>query len=1358
MKKFDKRLSRSILCSLLAASVLGVCAGAQAATINGYEVEDGKITNDVINNDAHSAKLVIGQGNLDIQTTASVGGLILSLKDVTDKTDISSILGAIAPSDQNGTPLFGVVGGEGKLDSSTTAILTLAQVAGGKLGDYAKKLVAVNTAEESNITQNIGVSMGSEDSEPVIIGAVSGDVAVNTGLKGTSNLSNSETELTPEKVTLERAGNIITNIKSGNVFLASGSSTAIALGNMNVDGSASTEIEISGKKTTITATLNADLTGETETTLKGNVINNISSGANVAGSVTGGAALGVGGIATSTVEGNTTLNIASVVYDKELEGLTVGVAGGGAAISTIGGSATSEVTGSTTVNANNALSVGLVGGGVAAAVDGTQIGGLIKGNPIGNDEGRSDFDVNASSASATVTIKNVYDGGTANAKTGDTNISLTGTTTGIGVIGSGVAAATHSYTNRFGIADEKGTPIGSSVANVESGKTTISVNLEKEGAGFDPKLTEGLKNLVGNLNPKEENFIGSLQTSVGQLQDQSTVIALTGGGLAIAQDGDEVSTSEQVAEKTASSKASVTNEGADIDLASGYVVGAFGGGVAVAQNRGEALAETTGDINITVGENMEAVGLFGNGAAYFTGKALAGTRDLQGKAVVTAQNTTINVTGGSVDGLFGGGLAVDDSQSDTVNASVSTNVKSTINVTGGKVNELDYNGLKVVLTGDTSKPGNAAYLDAVSKVAEGVAIVGGGVAAGGGASVDVKESEINVAGGTVDGDILGGGITVYGYEQKSGDAGASVGTSTINLTGGEVTGSVYAGGIASGTDVSNNNYTQAKTTVGTAVINLAGTIVTGEISGQGKLVDGQTGTESTVGNSTLNVSGNNTLSPLADKAKINGFNTVNFAADSVTTLEGLTADGDTALIDAKLADGSKGDINVANGARLDVSNLNTLDTNEKGYLVAANYNDSSSTLWSDEALAFDRTEYYAYGKEDTDGYRVTYKDLSALTEAETEDAVEDMANSFGRYARYMDGLGREVITNSDEVAKQAPGAKAFFADATSLGSVAAAESAAAGMMMFGEASGVTSNAISIAQDMADTAALRLSFTQDYVTGDEKVDTDGNIWGRYVKNKHDVDGMSSSFGSIYSSSDYDGVMIGADFAKVGKAQSGIAFTYGDGDSHGAGVSNDFDMWGITLFGNIKNDDSNIIADIGYSKSSNDLTGSVMGKRLTADRDLDIFSVGVRAEKLYTNDNLQVVPYAGLRFFSVDPDSYTTYYNGQKAFSYDADRQNLWTLPMGVSLRHETTTNNGWKLTPQVDVSYIWAFGDTDNDMDVTLLGGRSHLNYTVMDSGSWLGTVAFEATKADWTCGLGYSYQKGSDMQSDKWFVNVEYSF
>lgn len=1396
-------LKRKVLCSLLAASTMGIfySSDALAASVDNILVKGDEMSADVVDPSKGNGGYVYGitGGNAYVDST-------------TTQYD-----------EWNGTTETVAGGLKGTVDGVNAIISTFGSSAGldqslidavGNINAVLQKAESANAQSDTTINGDTGLYLENYGYDWVrYYGAIGGDMSVNTGLQGSAILSiggADGTELLKESedTSIVRNGNINNTINSGSVIGGVGGSAAVAVGNISVSGAISKDVEIplgENNKIETTVKVEADLTtnGKTSTTINGNVNTKVAPNANVIGWTNGGTAVGLGGIAESTVDGNTVITIDGSdrsdhqgSYEKPgandiLPQLTtalnimkgskinaIGVAGGGMAVTTIGGTAESNVNGTTTININNATVLGAIGGGIAGSVDATGVAEAIidPSKQYANDDGTTDFGIGMKDgggfeiltgeaekdAPIKVTVDEAIQGGTATATTGDTNIVLTGNSTAVGVIGGGVAAASHTYTwkndgtnKEAGLGeDDVNKAYGNSTATATTGVTHINIALD-EGA-MTEEGKKDLVNAVSSFKDKLVNNTNDLQADeLKALANKGAAVGVFGGGVALAQGYEN-------------SIAKVENAGAEINLDSGYAVGVFGGGVAAAsggtpqsptppQGGAQANADTNGTINMYISDGMEAVGVFGNGFAYYTAGNGA-IRELDQKATVTAQDSNIYVTGGSVDGLLGGGLALDDTKADKTNAVVTTEGKATINVTGGEVNELNFGFLQQMVGKPHTAAGQAPemdnYVDSVAKAADGVAIAAGGTALGGGAESTVNEAEVNIADGTVTGHVIAGGVAGYGYAQADNDnKGAYVGTSTLNLTGGTITGNVYAGGSADTEDVSNQgngSYTEAYAQVGNATINLAGTEVEGFLSGAG--VSGKENDKAL--NSILNVSGENTLALVDDNgtkvSKINAFKNTNFEAGSVTTLDSsLTAGNTVAVIDAKLVDGVNGLITVADGAKLDVSQL-TADK-DNAYLVASNY-DENSKFWTNDALVYDRTENYADAINSDDGYRVSYKDIADLTEKEQDKAVNDFVDSLGEGGDNFEGTANGIIRNGENTNA---GAKDFFSDYTK-GEGTSRDLAA--MAMIGEAAGVTSNTIDVAGDMADNSVLRLSFTQDNITGEPKVNEDGAIWAKYIHNKHDLDGMDSSFGDISSSSDFDGATIGVDFAKKGKVQSGIAFSYGSGDSHGMGINNDFDMWGVSLYGNVKNDDTNVIADIGFSESDNELTGTAIGKDIKADRDVSVFTVGVRAEKLYTNGSTQIVPYTGLRYYNVDPDSYTAYYDGQKFGEYDADRQNIWTLPVGVSLRNETVTESGWRLTPKVDVAYIWAFGDTDNSFDLNTGSGVDTLDYTVMDSGSWLGSVGFEAGKDDWAFGVGYSYQKGSHEEANKWFVNVEYSF
>lgn len=273
-------------------------------------------------------------------------------------------------------------------------------------------------------------------------------------------------------------------------------------------------------------------------------------------------------------------------------------------------------------------------------------------------------------------------------------------------------------------------------------------------------------------------------------------------------------------------------------------------------------------------------------------------------------------------------------------------------------------------------------------------------------------------------------------------------------------------------------------------------------------------------------------------------------------------------------------------------------------------------------------------------------------------------------------------------------------------------------------------------------------------GKAAVDTadNGSIWAQYIYNKDKVDNM----GGVSYDGQYNGIVVGGDFADRGKYSSGIAFSYGSGDSTGSASKNEFDFWGLSYYGGIQNGDTNLIFDVGYSKTSSDVKGVIK-----AEPDTQVISMGVKGEKVISNGHgTSYVPYAGLRYMNIDTDSYNGSIDGKTAAHYSTDKADLWLLPVGISISHESVTAGGWKVRPTADIAYVWTLGDKNTAMDITVPGvnATDRLGYDIMDSGFFVGKLGLEAEKGDWTYGLGYACQKGSHAQNSKFMLNVTYSF
>lgn len=302
----------------------------------------------------------------------------------------------------------------------------------------------------------------------------------------------------------------------------------------------------------------------------------------------------------------------------------------------------------------------------------------------------------------------------------------------------------------------------------------------------------------------------------------------------------------------------------------------------------------------------------------------------------------------------------------------------------------------------------------------------------------------------------------------------------------------------------------------------------------------------------------------------------------------------------------------------------------------------------------------------------------------------------------------------------------------------------------GELAGVNHGTYSMSNAMTDAVAHHLSLA----THGEQ---DKDIWAHYIHNKEDIDGMD--LGGIDGSYDaqYNGIVVGSDLYKNGKVTAGIALSYADGNINGSNIAsstkNDAEYYGASLYGRIDNGNSAILGDISYLHSDNDITQNNSGHEITASADADAFSIGIRAEQAYEAGAGKFVPYAGIRYMHLGAGDYSN----SLGMEYNADDQNLWLLPVGVTYSAEVQSGD-WTVKPVAEVGYVWTMGDSDTDMTVSLNGAADSFGFETADSGSFIGRLGIEAEKANVTYGLGYEYQKGDTVKANKWMANLTWSF
>lgn len=765
--------------TVVAAAVTTMMAGGAMAGL-----PEGAITNDNLptigDTTSLTTKLISGKGEtIDIQTNGNVGEFLSELKDAVNASGISGKLNGIldALSQEDTKLLTGVTGGFNLMDQATAGnIKTLGdlaeslQILPSGLVNRALSQFNVLEARDFKVTGNTNIIIGKDDksANPLVLGVVGGDAYI---------------ALNEESMTIDRDG-------ASNIAIGSGNVAGVIAGNLGAAANADNEAEIGTVSTSIKET-NLSITGFS----------------NVGGFVGGGAAIAVDETkVNSNVKNGTTVTIdmAESADPGKLDGIVIGGLGGGLALATTGGVANVDSGAKTVINVNNGEVLGLIGGGAAIAGD-------------------ANIKVNTGSTLNDALIKAaigayIGDGsGTATSTSGDIVINLSDKSATAAVMGGGVA-----------IADASGEHEGKSTSTV----TSVTMNLEGRAA-----LTEVDKSKLHNAayeflrkvkNSPSDVSIADFAKFAGGVNVDGAHVGNLGGGVAVARGYFEGTSAEKAGFAVADSSV----ETVVMNLNGGYNVATALGGLAIAQDiqgyareesaKTQATAKVTDAyLNINGGENVLVTA---GGLSYATA---SNGIDSMVKAEAEIGNAVVTMTGGTVDGLFGGGIAIDDTNADDTNAStVSKSIA--ITVKGGTVNVANVDPITGIAHGKPSgAPSNGSYAYQTAKLIGdemgNVAILGAGMATGGGALAQAEKVQISLDGGEVKGNIFAGGAATLGGKAEV------TGSALVQVNGAKVAGDIYGGGLSGSPDneAFDASYKSPTSTVKETTIAL----LTGELEG-----------------------------------------------------------------------------------------------------------------------------------------------------------------------------------------------------------------------------------------------------------------------------------------------------------------------------------------------------------------------------------------------------------------------------------------------------------------------------------------------------------------------------------------------
>lgn len=330
------------------------------------------------------------------------------------------------------------------------------------------------------------------------------------------------------------------------------------------------------------------------------------------------------------------------------------------------------------------------------------------------------------------------------------------------------------------------------------------------------------------------------------------------------------------------------------------------------------------------------------------------------------------------------------------------------------------------------------------------------------------------------------------------------------------------------------------------------------------------------------------------------------------------------------------------------------------------------------------------------------------------------------------------------------------------GASAADVDTAARLATFGGALQATYTAMQTSVD-AVNSRMGMGVTQGNMVVSETSQGAG-IWFVPVYRNHDSDSFDADGVDYGVDMDLYGAALGVDYTTANDLRFGAYFNIGSGDADGQGaasnVSNDFDYWGVGLYGGMSFNQFTLTADLGYTQVSNDIDGDTALGSGNADPDSAAFTVGLTAQYTFETSMLDVTPHVGLRYTSLELDDYDVDSSYGVIASTDADRANVFSIPVGVTLSSDLDAG-AWTVKPALDLQVTANTGDTEFDTDTTFSGANraASLSAEILDDWTYGATLGIEAQyNRALSLGVNVSYV-GSDNADELGVTgNVRYAF
>ena len=383
----------------------------------------------------------------------------------------------------------------------------------------------------------------------------------------------------------------------------------------------------------------------------------------------------------------------------------------------------------------------------------------------------------------------------------------------------------------------------------------------------------------------------------------------------------------------------------------------------------------------------------------------------------------------------------------------------------------------------------------------------------------------------------------------------------------------------------------------------------------------------------------------------------------------------------------------------------------------------------------------------TDGLKVVFAstDGNVLTVKVSEDdttTVDSLTVAGNTYHGFLKG-----VIGSDSLAGQR--LKAIF-DRTQAGYSREKAARELNRIAFMNAAGAASNTL-VTSALATTDSIE-AHAAAIETG--KLAADSHLWATAEGANTRVSSYEAGSATYGYKSEIAGVTMGWD-AALADSTFGAAFTAGKGTVRGTGVSsgtkNSVEYWGLSLYGKCALPWADLVGSVSYLQSTNDtwLEGYSAKPKATA------VTAGVRLEKtIPASQTVSVTPHAGLRATTVATDGFTA-----GGFTYDADRANIVTVPVGATVQGNFTTASGAVVKPMLDLSVTPAFGDTKTKQTFKAAGSavEDTFDARVASAVTWGVGLGVKVEKSAHALDFGYGVKAGTSGRVDQ-SLKAKYTF